>query len=177
MAGKLSEAETYYLRILEQDPAEISSLFSMAGISQRKGNFVKAKEYYKQILASDSTNFSVYKQLSDMIESSEGLVYATAYLQKANRHLLDTLDNVNTYQGLLKSKRHLKHLNDTEIRNLQQDLFTHKNELARVVKHVSSFRIEGVSRLAGDFNRTDFVKTAAKIRDSRLSLPASTTLR
>ncbi|MBM3401169.1 MAG: hypothetical protein FJY21_02440, partial [Bacteroidetes bacterium] len=43
MAGKLSEAETYYLRILEDEPTEISSLFSMAGISQRKGNFVKAK--------------------------------------------------------------------------------------------------------------------------------------
>lgn len=102
MAGKLSEAETYYLRILAQDPAEISSLFSMAGISQRKGNFVKAKEYYKQILASDSTNFSVYKQLSDMIESSEGLLFATVYLQKANSLNSSDGDIAYSYSKVLK---------------------------------------------------------------------------
>ena len=127
------------------------------------------------IIARNLSEYKKFKYLNDPLPIDE--TTGIAYLHKANRHLLDTLDNINTYQGLLKSKRHLKHLNDTEIRNLQQDLFTHKNELARVVKHVSSFRIEGVSRLAGDFNRTDFVKTAAKIRDSRLSLPASTTLR
>jgi tetratricopeptide (TPR) repeat protein len=105
MAGKLSEAENYYLRILEQEPAEISSLFSMAGISQRKGNFVKAKEYYKQILAADSTNFSVYKQLSDMIETSEGLIYATVYLQKANSLNSSDGDIAYSYAKVLKDMK------------------------------------------------------------------------
>ena len=102
MAGKLSEAETYYDRILKEEPAEISSLFSMAGISQRKGNFLNAKKYYKQILAVDSTNFSVYKQLSDMIESSEGLLFATAYLQKANILNPSDGDIAYSYSKVLK---------------------------------------------------------------------------
>lgn len=102
MAGRLSEAEKYYQRILDQEPAEISALFSMAGINQRKGNFLKAKDYYKQILAIDSTNFSVYKQLSDMIESSEGLIYATNYLQKANSLNQADGDIAYSYAKVLK---------------------------------------------------------------------------
>jgi len=77
----------------------------MAGISQRKGNFVKAKEYYKLILANDSTNFSVYKQLSDMIESSEGLLYATAYLQKANSLNSSDGDIAYSYSKVLKDMK------------------------------------------------------------------------
>jgi len=105
MAGKLSEAETYYLRILEDEPTEISSLFSMAGISQRKGNFVKAKDYYKRILASDSTNFSVYKQLSDMIETSEGLIFAINYLKKANSLNSSDGDIAYSYSKVLKDTK------------------------------------------------------------------------
>ncbi|HEY0897541.1 MAG TPA: hypothetical protein VGE15_13370, partial [Sphingobacteriaceae bacterium] len=53
--------------------------------NQRKGNYPRAMGIYKRILAIDSTNFSVYKQLSNMIESSQGLVFAAPYLAKANR--------------------------------------------------------------------------------------------
>ena len=102
MSGKLSEAETYYDRILKEDSTDVSSLFSMAGISQRKGNFLNAKNYYKQILAVDSTNFSVYKQLSDMIESSEGLLFATVYLQKANSLNPADGDIAYSYSKVLK---------------------------------------------------------------------------
>jgi len=102
MAGRLSEAEKYYQRILDQEPTEISALFSMAGINQRKGNFMKAKDYYKQILAIDSTNFSVYKQLSDMIETSEGLLHATPYLQKANLLNQSDGDIAYSYSKVLK---------------------------------------------------------------------------
>lgn len=112
MAGRLSEAEKYYQRILDKEPSEISALFSMAGINQRKGNFLKAKDYYKQILAIDSTNFSVYKQLSDMIESSEGLMYATIYLQKANNLNKADGDIAYSYAKVLKD---LKQYDKAEI--------------------------------------------------------------
>jgi tetratricopeptide (TPR) repeat protein len=84
MAGKMSEAEKYYLRILEQDSTDMSSLFSMAGINQSKGNYGKATDYYKLILKIDSNNFSVYKQLSNLVEASQGLLFALPYLAKAN---------------------------------------------------------------------------------------------
>ncbi|MDP3468899.1 MAG: CDC27 family protein [Daejeonella sp.] len=139
MAGKLSEAENYYLRILEQDPAEISSLFSMAGISQRKGNFLKAKEYYKQILASDSTNFSVYKQLSDMIESSEGLVFATPYLHKANSLNSSDGDIAYSYSKVLKDMKQFESAAKVLDKAIQADstnliLLRGKAELAYAMK-------------------------------------------
>jgi tetratricopeptide (TPR) repeat protein len=84
MAGKYSEAGKYYSRILDQNPADLPTLFNMAGLNQSKGNYSKASEYYKLILAIDSTNFSVYKQLSNLIESTEGLLLATGYIVKAN---------------------------------------------------------------------------------------------
>ena len=84
MAGRLSDAETYYRRIIMNDSTDVSTLFNLAGINQSKGNYKIAGDYYKLILAIDSNNFSVYRQLSDMIEASEGLIFATPYLAKAN---------------------------------------------------------------------------------------------
>lgn len=139
MAGKLSEAETYYERILMDDPAEISSLFSMAGISQRKGNFLKAKDYYRQILAVDSTNFSVYKQLSDMIESSEGLLFATAYLQKANSLNPADGDIAYSYSKVLKDLKQYDSASKVLDEAIQSDstnlvLLRGKAELAYAIK-------------------------------------------
>lgn len=105
MAGKLSEAENYYRRILEKDSTEVSTLFSLAGINQGKGNFKKAGDYYKLILAVDSNNFSVYRQLSDMIESSEGLMFATPYLAKANYLNPKDGDVAYNYSKVLKSAK------------------------------------------------------------------------
>ncbi len=108
MAGKLSEAEGYYSRILAQDTTELPALFSLAGINQAKGNFVRASGYYKTILAIDSNNFSVYRQLSDMIEASEGLLFAAPYLAKAN--FLNPLDGdvAYNYSKILKSAKQYK---------------------------------------------------------------------
>lgn len=102
MAGKFSEAETYYQRILEKDSTEISTLFSLAGINQAKGNYKKAGDYYKLILAIDSNNFSVYRQLSDLIEASEGLIFATQYLAKANYLNPKDGDIAYSYSKVLK---------------------------------------------------------------------------
>ncbi len=103
MEGKLSEAETYYQRILEKDSTEISTLFSLAGINQAKGNYKKAGDYYKLILAIDSNNFSVYRQLSDMVEASEGLIFAAPYLAKANYLNPKDGDIAYSYSKVLKS--------------------------------------------------------------------------
>jgi hypothetical protein len=90
------------------------------------------------------------------------------YLHRANQHLRGTLDAITTNTGLLNPKKpFFKHLNEVEIRNLNTDLLTHKKELARVISHVSSLRIEGPSRVAAHFNAQDFVDTAIRIRDSR----------
>ncbi|SKB89089.1 tetratricopeptide repeat protein [Daejeonella lutea] len=108
MAGKLTEAEGYYRRILEKDSTEVSTLFSLAGINQTKGNYKKAGDYYKQILAIDSNNFAVYSRLSDMIESSEGLVFATPYLAKANSLNPYDGDIAYSYSKVLKSVKQYK---------------------------------------------------------------------
>ncbi|EJN30669.1 RHS repeat-associated core domain protein-containing protein [Pseudomonas sp. GM78] len=101
-------------------------------------------------------------------ENPSDIATGIKYLNNADKHLRDTLDVVTTNTGLLNPKNpYLKHLNETEIRNLKADLLAHKNELARVISHVSSLRIEGPSRVAGDFNAKDFVDTANRIRDSR----------
>ncbi len=105
MAGKLSEAETYYGRILEQDTTEVSALFSLAGINQAKGNYKKAGDYYKLILTIDSNNFSVYRQLSDMIENSEGLLFAAPYLAKANYLNPKDGDIAYSYSKVLKAAK------------------------------------------------------------------------
>jgi RHS repeat-associated protein len=90
------------------------------------------------------------------------------YLHTADEHIRNTLDAVITNTGLLNPRNpFFKHLNEVEIRNLRTDLLTQKNELASVISHVSSLRIDGTSRVAGDFNANDFVETANKIRDSR----------
>jgi tetratricopeptide (TPR) repeat protein len=108
MGGRLSEAESYYRRILELDSMEVAARFSLAGINQEKGNFKKAGDYYKQILAVDSNNFSVYSKLSDMIEASEGLLFATPYLAKANSLNPKDGDIAYTYSKVLKSAKQFK---------------------------------------------------------------------
>jgi len=105
MAGRLSEAETYYKRILVKDSTDVSALFSLAGINQGKGNYRMAGDYYKLILAIDSNNFSVYRQLSDMVESSEGLIFATPYLAKANYLNPKDGDVAYSYSKVLKSAK------------------------------------------------------------------------
>jgi len=66
MAGKLPEAEKNYLKLYTQQPSNLSTLFSLANISIRRGIDEKAKGYYEEILKLDSTNFNVYKQLASL---------------------------------------------------------------------------------------------------------------
>ncbi len=108
MAGRLSEAESYYNRILEQDSSDISVLFSLANINQRKGNYFKATNYYKSILLIDSLNFLVFRQLSYMIEASEGVLFAAPYLARANQLNPADGDIAYSFSKVLKSAKQYK---------------------------------------------------------------------
>ena len=83
MAGNLPFAEKVYLKLHEQQPANLSVLFNLASISRRRGDDINAKSFYLEIIKTDSLNFSVYKQLAAMVTNPidpEKLFY----LKKAN---------------------------------------------------------------------------------------------
>jgi tetratricopeptide (TPR) repeat protein len=83
MAGKLPEAEKSYLKLYTQQPSNLSTLFSLANISIRRGIDEKAKGYYQEILKLDSTNFNVYKQLASLNKDDIN-TEKIKYLRKAN---------------------------------------------------------------------------------------------
>ena len=84
MAGKLPDAEKNYLKLYEQQPTSLGTLFSLAGINVRRGNDEKAKGYYLEILKIDSTNFNVYKQLASFNKDDLNTEKIN-YLKKANQ--------------------------------------------------------------------------------------------
>ncbi|MBC7566867.1 MAG: tetratricopeptide repeat protein [Pedobacter sp.] len=83
MAGKLADAEKSYLKLYTQQPTNLSTLFSLANISIRRGIDEKAKGYYEEILKLDSTNFNVYKQLASLNKDDIN-TERIKYLRKAN---------------------------------------------------------------------------------------------
>jgi len=85
MAGKLTDAEGYYLRIYQKDSTSISLLYNLGNLNLRRGNNGKALVYFKKILEKDSTNFNVYKQLATISYNIGNLKADSNYLQKANQ--------------------------------------------------------------------------------------------
>ncbi|MFP5081097.1 tetratricopeptide repeat protein [Pedobacter sp. JCM 36344] len=83
MAGKLADAEKSYLKLYTQQPTNLSTLFSLANISIRRGIDEKAKGYYEEVLKLDSTNFNVYKQLASLNKDDIN-TERIKYLRKAN---------------------------------------------------------------------------------------------
>lgn len=81
MSGKLPDAEKNYLQLNTIQPNSLPVLFSLTNINTRRGNNAKAKSYLAQIISIDSTNFSAYKQLAGLTDSSD---VKLAYLKKAN---------------------------------------------------------------------------------------------
>jgi tetratricopeptide (TPR) repeat protein len=81
MAGNLSEAENIYLKLYALQPKSLPVLFSLANIQVRRGDDNKAKTYYKEIVALDSTNFNAYKQLAGLSAAAGEKIN---YLKKAN---------------------------------------------------------------------------------------------
>lgn len=83
MAGNLPTAEKNYLKLYDQQPGSLPVLFNLASISRRRGDDVKAKFYYLEIIKTDSLNFNVYKQLAVMIANPADQE-KISYLKKAN---------------------------------------------------------------------------------------------
>jgi tetratricopeptide (TPR) repeat protein len=84
MAGKLAEAEKIYMKLYAQQPKSLPVLFNLATIQIKRGNNDKAKGYYEEIVAIDSSNFNAYKQLASLI-SEDKLIQKINYLKKANQ--------------------------------------------------------------------------------------------
>ncbi len=84
MAGKLSEAENYYLRTLAQDSVNVPVLISLAGIQIKRENDGKALYYYERAIKIDTVNFLIHKQLGRLYLEKLDTTNALKYLQKAN---------------------------------------------------------------------------------------------
>lgn len=84
MAGKLPEAEGYYLRIYEKDSTNVPVLLSLAGIQIKRENDNKALFYYEKAIKIDTVNFIVYKQLGRLYLGKPDTANALKNLQKAN---------------------------------------------------------------------------------------------
>ena len=84
MAGKLPEAEAYYLRIYEKDSTTVPVLLNLAGIQIKRENDTKALFYYEKAIRIDTANFSVFKQLGRLYLEKPDTSNALKYLQKAN---------------------------------------------------------------------------------------------
>ncbi|WP_299289867.1 tetratricopeptide repeat protein [uncultured Mucilaginibacter sp.] len=85
MAGKLLDAESYYLRIYQQDSASIPVLLNLANIQIRRENNTKALFYFEKVIALDKTNFSVYKQLGNLYSDKGETEKAISSWQTANK--------------------------------------------------------------------------------------------
>ncbi len=85
MAGKLLDAESYYLRIYQQDSASIPVLLNLANIQTRRENNTKALFYFEKVIALDKTNFSVYKQLGNLYSDKGETEKAISSWQTANK--------------------------------------------------------------------------------------------
>lgn len=85
MAGKLPEAEAYYLRIYNVDSTNVPILLNLAGIQIKRENDTKALFYYEKAANIDTANFSVYKQLGRIYIEKPDTSAALKSLQKANK--------------------------------------------------------------------------------------------
>ncbi len=85
MARMLPEAEGYYQRIYETDSSNVSVLFNLANINQRRGNNPKAELYFKKLVALDTLNFNSHNRLGQIYKLKGENKIAAGYFEKANK--------------------------------------------------------------------------------------------
>lgn len=90
---------------------------------------------------------------------------AISYLAKARPHIEQLLKKRNVTHNLLTTERYSKHLTPDEIRNLQVDLISTKNELRSITTHLLSIRQTGPSQ-SKLFKPHDFAEAATNIRSN-----------
>ncbi|RYE40058.1 MAG: hypothetical protein EOP48_25095 [Sphingobacteriales bacterium] len=122
MANQLPDAEKYFLMAYQQDTTNLSVIQNLARVNGRRGNNVLTRKYLEKILARDTLNFSVYKQLAALITTDAPL--QLTYLEKAN--LLNPLD--------------------PEVANDLGELYYNKKS------YIKSYRVLNLALMADSFN-------------------------
>src|ERR1700761_6339630 len=84
MAGKLADAEKYYNRIYELDSSNYHVLFNLGNVNLLRGNELKAKGYFIDLLKKDSSSFVVYKDMAAISTGESNNDLTVHYLEKAN---------------------------------------------------------------------------------------------
>jgi tetratricopeptide (TPR) repeat protein len=97
-AGRLTESEEMFTRILESDPSHVSALLRLGDISFDSGDFPRARDYYSRALKTRPKNIETIFSLEKVCESEKVWTDAIKYL---NRIL--EIDNDNT-KALLKKR-------------------------------------------------------------------------
>ena len=85
MARLLPQAEGYYQRIYDQDSVNLSALYNIASINQRRSNFNKAEFYFKKLVMLDTVNFNAYNRLGQINRDKGDNKTAALYFEKANK--------------------------------------------------------------------------------------------
>lgn len=88
MAGKLPDAEKYYVLVNAKQPSFLPALFNLANINLKRGNSLKARGYLENVVRLDSTNFNAFKQLAalypqDTVAERVSMLYKASRLNPA----------------------------------------------------------------------------------------------
>ncbi|HWD89408.1 MAG TPA: tetratricopeptide repeat protein [Mucilaginibacter sp.] len=84
MSGKLADAEKYYSRIYELDSSNYHVLFNLGNVNLLRGNELKAKGYFTDLLKKDSSSFAAYKDMAAISTDQNNSSLTMYYLEKAN---------------------------------------------------------------------------------------------
>jgi tetratricopeptide (TPR) repeat protein len=85
MSGNLVKAESNYLSLLQKDSTKISTLNNLASIANKRGNYSQMIVYYNKILAIDSTNFYIIKQIAYSYQQLDNDTLSFDFFEKANK--------------------------------------------------------------------------------------------
>ncbi|VVP40715.1 hypothetical protein PS862_04866 [Pseudomonas fluorescens] len=87
------------------------------------------------------------------------------YLNRADRHIRETLENRNISHELLQPENgYVQHLDERQQRNLRASKIENQNELNRTVSNLLTLRIEGPNRAGSSFDANTWSKIASEIR-------------
>ncbi|MXV16430.1 tetratricopeptide repeat protein [Hufsiella ginkgonis] len=84
MAGNLPDAERNFGILLAKDTTNRTALNYLAGINEKRGNYLQTRRYYEKMLLLDSINFLTYKKLADVCDNLRDTTGWLRNLKKAN---------------------------------------------------------------------------------------------
>jgi tetratricopeptide (TPR) repeat protein len=151
MSGKALIAESYYVRIYNQDTTNVPVLLNLALINSNRENKPKAIMYYVKAGAVDNKNFQVYKQLGRLYMETVDTANAYKNLSKANIINPEDPDVACDLSGLLISTKRIKQAEIILTRALAAD-------------STNLFLLRSVAKLMYDTNRyKETITTCTKL--------------